>query len=191
MNKKFLIYYEPARASYEYIKSASLVFSRMSNNDNLYKQKYVIEHKSKNRQRIEEYKMTEVHLGADKIREKIDSIDFEKIYPSPIRDDKHEYFYISYDNKIIETSDRESIVDILVMFRFEELLGITHKHFQYIKDMYEYIDLVKVLDSKISGLSKEQTVTLAKIFKPNNPYIIFQSMGWLNQFLEDMKYSCD
>lgn len=185
--QKISIYYEPARTSYEYIQSASLVFSRMNNDDNIYRQKYVLEHKSKKRQRVEEYRMIEVHIGADKVQDKMKKFDFDKIYPEAYKDEEHEYFYIVCGDKIIETSDRESIQDILDAFRFDELLKITHKHFEYIKDVYEYLDLIKILDTKISNLSRTRMITLVDNFKLINPYKIFQNIGTLEDFLDNLQ----
>lgn len=181
---KISFYYEPAKSSYEYIKSASLVFSRMDNDDNIYRQKYVLEHKSKKRNQIEEYRIIEVHFGADEIKTKMDSFDFDKLYPEAYKDDAHEYFYITYGDKVIETSDRNSIQDILDAFRFDELLTVTHKHFEYIGNVYEYLDLMKVLNSKVSDLSKDRLITLVDNFKLINPYKFFENIGNIENYLD-------
>lgn len=184
-NKKFVIYYEPPRSKREYLKSITLTISRINPDDNTYKIKLLQEHISKTRGVVEEYKMKEIHLGANEIIEKIEKVDFERNYSAACKDEKHDYFYISYGDKTIETSNIDDIEYILEEFCFNDLISITHKHYEYIKDMYEYTELVKILNNKINSLSGEQLATLSRLFKPSNPYLIFQSMAWLPEFLND------
>lgn len=185
---KFTIYYEPAKINHEHVESATLAFSRLNTQDDTYKQKFVLEQKSKDGTRIEEYKMKEFHVGVHALLENIkNNIDFDKSYPAAIHDKAHEYFYISFGDKFIETSNRDSIQSILDAFQFDKLLSISHEHYKSIKDMYEYITLFEILNKKTMNLSAERMITLANIFKTKNPYQIFQSMGWLEKFLDDMK----
>lgn len=68
MNNKLIIY--PQKGEREFLKSFTLFFSRISENDDTYKQKAILEHKSKTRNRIEEYKMKEFHIGAKELQGK-------------------------------------------------------------------------------------------------------------------------
>lgn len=183
MNNKLIIYYEPQKGEREFLKSFTLSFSRISENDDTYKQKAILEHKSKTRNRIEEYKMKEFHIGAKELLNKISKIDFDKTYQKP--KEGYEYFCIMYDGKKIETSDRQEISDILEAFNFMKLSSITHKHFEYIKDMNEYTKLLDILNNKINELNGTQLSTLSRMFKLVNPYLLFQSMNWLPKFLDD------
>ena len=188
---KFTIYYEPPTHIREFLKSVTFTVSRLNTNDNTYKIKLLQEHHSKTRENIEEYKMREIHIGAKEILDKINKIDFSKEYTPAIRNGMNDYFFICYGNKKIETSDKESIQYILDMFRFDELICITHKHYVYIKDMYEYLNLFNILSSKIGSLTGEQLATLSKLFKPSNPYLIFQSMAWLPIYLDEKYFPDD
>lgn len=182
---KLIIYYEPLEGSREFLKSFTLSFSRISKTDNTYKQKAILEHKSKIRNCIEEYKMKEFHIGAKDLLKKIKNIDFDKKYTKPTK--QTEYFCISYGDKKIITGDRSEIEEILNNFNFIRLSSITHKHYEFIKDMNEYTNLLDILNSKISILNRSQLFTLSKMFKQINPYILFQSMSWLPKFLDDNK----
>ncbi len=181
---KLIIYYEPAEGAYEYTKSFTLSFSRINEEDGTYKKKAILEHKSKKRQCVEEYKMKEIHTDAEKVLEKINKIDFEKEYTKPT--DGGEIYHISYEDKRITTGKKEEIIDILNAFNFDKLLAITHKHYEYIKDMDEYTKLLDILNSKLADLSGEQLKVLCRTFKEVNPYSIFQSMGWLPRYLDDI-----
>ena len=187
MNKidKLIIYYEPAEGTYEFTKSFTLSFSRINKEDNTYKKKAILEHISKKRNRLEEYKMKEMHTNADEIIAKIEKIDFNKKYTKPT--DTSETFCISYGDKQLITGKKEEIQKILQEFNFDKLLAITHKHYEYIKDMDEYTKLLDILNSKLADLSGEQLKVLCRVFKDVNPYSIFQSMGWLPKFLDDIQ----
>lgn len=182
---KLNIYYEPAEGVYEYTKSFTLSFSRINEEDNTYKKKAILEHKSKKRQCVEEYKMKEIHIGAKELLEKIKKIDFDKEYTEPV--ENGETYCISYGDKRLITGKREEIEEILDLFNFGKLLAITHKHYEYIKDMDEYTQLLDILNNKLTDLSGEQLKILCKTFKEVNPYSIFQSMGWLSRYLDDIK----
>ena len=184
-NKKLIIYYEPEENVNEYIKSFSLSFSRINEKDGTYKQKAVLEHRSKTRGTIEEYKMKEFHTKASEILKKIEKINFKKEYSKPVKG--AEYFCLIFGNEKIETSNYEEIKEILEDFSFMKLSAITHKHYRYIKDMNEYTKLMEILNGKISELNKDQLITLSDNFKNMDPYSIFQSMGWLPLFLDDIK----
>jgi hypothetical protein len=177
-NSKFTIYYQPCSSSYEYIKSITLSFSRLENEDNIYKKKLILEHKSKTRNAIEEYKMKEVHIGADKIKEKINKIDFNQEKKVCETNGLEDYFLIQYGDKKIETSNKEEIQYILDMFNFDNLMTITHKHYSYIKDMDEYTELTKILYSKIPHLKREDLIMVSSEFKFTDPYHIFQRMPY-------------
>ena len=182
---KLIIYYEPAEDSYEFIQSFTLSFSRINKKDNTYKKKTILEHKSKKRNRVEEYKMKEFHIDADNILSKINKIDFDKEYTKPT--DSGETYCISFGDKKLITGKKEENQEILDDYNFDKLLAITHKHYEYIKDMDEYTKLLDILNSKLCELSGEQIKTLSGLFKEVNPYNIFQSMGWLPKYLDDIK----
>lgn len=183
--EKLIIYYEPAEGTYEFTKSFTLSFSRINEKDNTYKKKAILEHQSRKRNRVEEYKMKEFHINADDILSKIEKIDFDKNYTQPT--EISETYCISFGDKKLITGKKEEIQEILDDFNFDKLLAITHKHYEYIKDMDEYTKLLDVLNSKLGELSGEQLKTLCRVFKEVNPYSIFQSMGWLPRYLDDVK----
>ena len=55
--------------------------------------------------------------------------------------------------------------------------------------MYEYTELVDILNSKIDSLTGEQMATLSHMFSHEDPYRIFQSMAWLPEYLNSAKGS--
>jgi hypothetical protein len=185
--KKLIIYCEPAAGVHEYVKSFTLAFSRINKEDKVYKKKAVLQHNSKSRNCVEEYKMKEIHTDADVILDKIAKIDFEKEY-SPIVDGADK-FYITYDDNKIQTSNKEEIQYILDLFNVDKLMNISHKHYEYIKDMDEYTILLDTLNSKLPDLDGNQIKTLSRTFKYTNPYNIFQSMSWLPIFLDNIANS--
>lgn len=187
MKSKLIIYYKPSKGYNNRIETFTFSISRIDIKDNIYKQKVIIEHKSSITGEIEEYKLKEIHLNAAQIIDKILSIDFNKNYPAPIFDNKHDYFLVKYDNKKIETSDKESIKYILDLFKIDKLMSITHKHYKYIKDMYEYTELVDILNTKNNELTGKQLITLAHIFKRVDPYDIFENMDYLEKYLDTIK----
>lgn len=182
INGKFIIYYEPVKDDREYMKSFTLSFSRINKEDNTFKKKVILEHRSRARNTIEEYKIKEIHLGAKNLLDKIHKVDFKKSYSKPVKGS--EYFCIKYGNRMIETSNIDEIRDILELFNFVKLSDITHKHYKYIKDMDEYTKLLDILNSKITSLNGEEISSLSQIFKTIDPYKIFQSMDRLPEFIK-------
>lgn len=182
---KFIIYYKPAGTG-KGVNALTLSFSRLSTEDNTYKQKLILEYTNENGQ-IEEYKIKEFHIGANEILEKIDNIDFSRFYINKKEYDDQDYILIKYGNKKIETTDKKQVDDILNLFKFNDLMHITRKHFKYIKDMYEYVDLVNILNSKLNSLSGKQMAKLSHLFSHEDPYRIFQSMAWLPEYLDSIE----
>ena len=182
-SNKLIIYYEPASGIHEYIKSFTLSFSRINEEDRLYKKKAVLQHKSKKRNCIEEYKMKELHTDAETIVDKISRINFHKAY-SPIVEGSDK-FYITYGDNKIATSNKQEIQYILDLFNFDRILNITHKHYEYIKDMDEYTVLLDSLNKKLPELNGSQIKTLSRTFKYTNPYNVFQNISCLPNFLDN------
>jgi hypothetical protein len=180
---KLMFYYEPAGRN-PYTRSYTLSFSRLDPESNTYKQKAILQHWSDKRGNLEEYKLKEVHIGVDKLLEKIEKIDFDKKYSAP--ESGKETIYIYYGDRKIETSNVEEVRDILDMFDFFELYSITHRHYSDIKDMNEYIALKKTFDEKVQELSPEMQMNAIKVFRDNNPYKTFQSIANLNDYIQFM-----
>ena len=178
---KLMFYYEPAGKN-PYTRSYTLSFSRLDSESNTYKQKAILQHWSDKRNNLEEYKLKEVHIGVDKLLEKIEKIDFDKEYSAPKSGE--ETMYIYYGDKKIATSNIDEVRDILNMFNFFELYSITHRHYGDIKDMNEYIALKKTLDEKVKELSPEMQVNAIKVFRDNNPYTTFQSIANLDDYIQ-------
>lgn len=181
---KLIIYYKPAEGTYEYTKSFTFSISRINEQDDTYKKKIILEHISKKRNRVEEYKLKEIHINAKEIIAKIKEIDFNKTYTAPITNGDE--YDIIYGDRRISTGKKEEIQEILNAFNFDKLLAITHKHYEYIKDMDEYTKLLDILNSKLGELNGKQLSVLSSVFKDVNPYHLFQSMGWLPKYLDDI-----
>ena len=179
--EKLTIYYKPQENKGEYVKSFTLSFSRINLTDNTYKQKAILEHRSKNRNRIEKYNLKEFHIGANELVRKFDKFDFEKEYSKPEKE--KDYFCITYKDKEIETSNYEEIKSFLEDLDFLSLVSITHKHYPFIKDMYEYAALSNILSEKMLKLNGKQMMALINIFKNSDPYVVFSNMNDLSYFL--------
>ena len=178
---KLMFYYEPG-AKNPYTRSYTLSFSRIDSESNTYKQKAILQHWSDKRSNLEEYKLKEVHIGTDKLLEKISRIDFDKPYSAPKTGE--ETIYIYYGDKKIATSNLEEVKEILKDFNFLELCSITHKHYGDIKDMNEYINLKRTLDRKVMELTPEMQASAIRIFRENNPYTTFQSIANLEDYIQ-------
>lgn len=177
---KLLIYYKPSRQDMPDILSITLSFSRLNPVDNTYKQKIIIERVDEHGE-IKKIKMKEMHVNVEKIFEKIKEIDFDKKYTNNIDDD--ETFLIQYVDKRIYSSKREEVADILALFSFDELVKIPIYHYDIIKDMYEYTELVKALEKRKEELSDEHRVMLDIVFKID-PYDVFEHIYYLDVYLE-------
>ena len=178
---KLMFYYEPG-AKNPYTRSYTLSFSRIDEESNTYKQKAILQHWSDKRSNLEEYKLKEVHIGTDKLMEKINRIDFDKVYSAPKSGE--ETIYIYFGDKKIATSNVEEVRGILEDFGFVDLYKITHRHYPDIKDMNEYIALKKTFDAKVTELSPEMQADAIRIFRENNPYVTFQSVANLEDFIK-------
>lgn len=177
---KFMFYYEPGSKN-PYTRSYTLSFSQIDEESNTYKQKAILQHWSDKRGNLEEYKLKEVHIGTDKLMEKINRIDFDKEYSAPKSGE--ETIYIYFGDKKIATSNLDEVRDILNDFDFVELCKITHRHYKDIKDMNEYVALKKTFDAKVEELSPDMQLHATRIFRDNNPYISFQSVANLEDFI--------
>ena len=95
MNKvpTLIFYYEPG-AKNPYTRTYTLSFSRIEEDSNTYKQKAILQHWSDKRGTLEEYKLKEVHIGTDKLMEKINRIDFDKEYSAPKSGEETIYIYL-------------------------------------------------------------------------------------------------
>ena len=178
---KIIFYYEPGNKK-KYTSSFTLSFSRINEETDTYKQKVILQHWSEKRNQLEEYKMKEVHFGAKQLIEKIQKIDFTKQYESPKSGE--EMLFISYGDKKIYTGDMDAVKEVLDLFQLLELADITHRHYEYIKDMYEYIALKKLMINKSSTLSAGKRECLNDIFRNYNPYKTFQSISYLDDYLD-------
>jgi hypothetical protein len=72
------------------------------------------------------------------------------------------------------------------MFNVDKLMCITHKHYEYIKDMDEYTVLLDKLNNKLPELTGSQLKVLTHTFKYTNPYNVFQNISWLPNFLDNV-----
>jgi hypothetical protein len=182
---KLIFYFEPKQSCGLRTRSYTLSFSRIDKKSNIYKQKAILQYWSEERNTIEEYKMKEVHIGADILFEKIKNIDFNRTYTPP--NDNSDKLYICYNGKQITIGNVKEVEDILNEFNFFDLYKISHKHYNHIKDMNEYIILKKILYKKAEDLSIEKQVLLDDIFKSTNPYVLFQSIPYLQEYLYNLE----
>lgn len=177
---KLIIYYHPSEKEKSKIKSLTLSFSRLNDENDTYRQKLILQQNINNK--IEEYKIKEFHLNAEKIKEKIRKIDFEREYDK-VNDLLEEYYLIKFNNKEIKTNNHNQIKYILDIFNFDDLMQIQHYHYKYIKDMYEFVSINNLLNAKAISLDKPQMLKLVEILKVEDPYRIFRNMIKLDEFI--------
>lgn len=182
---KLMFYFEPSQKNNSRVRSYTLSFSRIDKDNNVYRQKAILQYWSEKRNILEEYKMKEVHVGAKELYEKIKKIDFTKQYSSP--KDNGDKLYICYEGKQLLIGDLQEVKDILEMFNFLDLYKISHKHYNYIKDMNEYIELKNILYKKAKELSIEEQTVLDNLFKENDPYKIFHNIPYLKNYLHNQE----
>ena len=181
-NKKLIIYFEPSQNELPGVISITLSFSRISEKDNTYKQKLILQHLN-DRGLVDKYKIKEFHVGADKIIKKIEKIDFEGKYDENSTEENAETFLIKCDDKVIYTSNKEQLSEILQLFNFNEVINIPKEHYSHIVDVYEYLELMKILKNKRKDLNDKQKVILDNIVY-NNPYDAFYRLSYLPKYLD-------
>lgn len=180
-NKKLLIYFEPSPENMPGVISITLTFSRMNKENNTYKQKLILQYLN-DKGLPEKCKIKEFHVGADKVLEKIEKIDFEAKYDEPSNDENAETFMIKLDDKIIYTSDRKALSEILQLFNFEEITNIPKEHYKHITNLYEYLELMRILKNERKSLTPEYNKILNRILE-NNPYDAFYRISYLEKYL--------
>lgn len=184
---KLIFYYEPDEVQKKNIRSFTLSFSRIDAECDTYKQKAILERVSEKDGKIEEYKMKEVHIGAKELLKKIDKIDFNKSYTKC--EPGGEKLYISYGDKHIETGSPDEIMSILNEFSFFNLFSIPYQHYEFVKDMNEYVKLVDILYKKLLNLNDSNKMFLIKNFKLGDPYKYFQNIPYLESYINFLKNS--
>lgn len=182
---KLTFYYEPSRKNKRGVRSYTLTFSQIDEETDTYKQKAILQYWSNSRGVVEEYKMKEFHVGVKQLIEKINKIDFNKQYSNPTLDGEKMYIY--YKDKQILVGDMSEIQDVLNIFNFFNLYKISHKHYDTIKDMNEYTKLKSALYKKAESLTIKEQALLDGLFKRNNPYITFQSIPFLQNYLNSQE----
>ena len=181
--KKLIFYYEPGNInSGKYTRSFTLSFSRLDNDCNTYKQKAILEYFSNQTGKVEECKMKEVHIGTDKIMEKINKIDFEKEYSSPREND--EKIFISFGDYKIETSDIDKLHDVIADFNVFGIMNIHPNHYKFVKDMNEYTALLNAMYTKLPELDSSEQKFMLNYFINNDPYKCFQNIPYLKSYID-------
>ena len=183
---KFIIYYQPPSVELTGLKSLTLSFSRLDEETNTYKQKLIAEAKDESGI-VQKYKISEFHIGLDKIQEKINAVDFNQSFDKPEHNSTSPIFLIKYDDKKIETSNYNQVKEILELFRFSEMINISRKHYHCIKDLYEYLELQDIIQEKCKRLSPSLKSVYFSLIQDEDPYKTFQNMGWLEEYLNTRK----
>lgn len=177
---KFIIYYTPDKEDMPDIVSITLAFSRINEEYNVYKKKLIVEKIDENGN-VKKHTMTEMHTGVSELLQKIESVDFDKPYDK-ITDADEERIFIQYGDKKIYTPNIDQLFETLSLFDFWLLVEIPCEHFDIIKDMSEYAELLVSSGLAYAELNEKQKKMYYNILM-KSPYDIFEHLGYLGEYL--------